>query len=298
MFARRSLLLGLASLPLVQACSAPLAQLSGTVSTEDGTSLLQDSARAHGVQILDGIRDISVGYQGEWRPFMNRMQPELVDAGFRGGSQERLLLRDRLIGQTHQGPDGQKQVLRHEGQSAADLQVAFNGTAATDRPRRDAAALVADAYSLFLLGPAWLARQPPDRLIIERGGTEDIQAGDEHRLCDVLRIQLRPGLGFAPSDLIELLIARDDRLMRRVRFTLDGLQTTQGALAEVDTWRHVAIAGIPFPTRFHEQLLRPLPLPVHDWRLTGLDLNRGLQPSDIGIAGFSPLASRPAAPVA
>ncbi len=295
MFPRRNLLLGLSSLPLLQACSAPLAELSAAGSTEAGTRLLQESAMAHGAPALDGIHDISVGYQGEWRPFMNRMQPALVDAGFRGGSQERLLLRARMIGQSHQGPDGQKQVVRREGQAPKDLAVAFNGTVATDRTRRDAAALVADAYALFLLGPLWLARQPQDGLLIERGGTETIESGNESRLCDVLRIQLRPGLGFAPSDRLDVLIDRSDRLMRRVRFTLDGLQSTQGALAEVDTWRHVAMSGIQFPTRFHEQLLRPLPLPVHDWHLTGLDLDRGLQPSDIAITGFSPLASRPAA---
>lgn len=294
MFPRRSLLLGLATLPLVQACSAPLAEMSATASTEAGTRLLRESAQAHGAQALAARHDISVGYQGEWRPFMNRLQPALVDAGFRGGSQERILLRDGLIGQAHEGPDGHKQVLRHSGTTQSDLTVTFNGIEATDQPRRDAAALVADAYALFLLGPMLLASQPDGRLIAEYGGTEDIRAGDEDRRCDVLRIRLTPGLGFATSDRLELLIAQDDHLMRRVRFTLDGLQSTQSALAEVDTWRHVAIGGINWPTRFHEQLLRPLPLPVHDWQLTGLDFDRGLQQSDIAISGFSPLADRKA----
>jgi hypothetical protein len=297
MFPRRNLLLGLASLPLVQGCSAPLAEMSGTASTGAGSGLLRESALAHGSEALARLHDISVGYQGEWRPFMNRMQPALVDAGFRGGSQERILLRDGMIGQAHQGPDGNKQVLRRAGQAPQDLLVAFNGAEATDRPRRDAAALVADAYALFLLGPMLLDALPPGRLILEVGGTEDITTGDESKLCDVLRVRLAPGLGFAPSDRLEVLIARDDRLMRRVRFTLDGLETTQGALAEVDTWRNAAIGGIRFPTRFHEQLLRPLPLPVHDWQLTGLDLDRGLQPADVGIGGFSGPALRPASSI-
>ena len=298
MFVRRSLLLSLASLPLLQACSAQLDEMSNSSSTDSGAGLLRESALAHGGQALRDIADISVSYQGEWRPFMNRMQPALVDAGFRGGSQERLLLRSRMIGQTHQGADGRKQVLRQDGQETTDIAVAFNGVQATDRARRDAAALVADAYALFLLGPMLLAAMAPGRVIVERGGTEDIQAGDERRRCDVLRVRLTPGLGFATSDRLEVLIAQDDRLMRRVRFTLDGLSSTQGALAEVDTWRHVALGGIRWPTRFHEQLLRPLPLPVHDWQLTGLDLNRGVQPSDITISGFSALAGHPAAPVA
>eukprot|EP01037_Dinobryon_pediforme_P009355 gene9355-9435_t len=292
MLPRRHALLGLAALPLLQGCSAPLAEMSATASTKAGAGLLHESALAHGGAALAGVRDISVGYQGEWRPFMNRMQPALVDAGFRGGSQERLLLRDGLIGQVHEGPDGHKQVLRRDGQAPGDLRVMFNGAEATDRPRRDAAALVADAYRLFLLGPMLLDALPPGRIIVEDGGTEDIVAGDERRVCDVLRVRLAPGLGFAPSDRLEVLIARDDRLMRRVRFTLDGLETTQGALAEVDTWRHVTVGGIRFPTRFHEQLLRPLPLPVHDWQLTGIDLDRGLQPGDVAIGGFSGPAIR------
>ena len=297
MFARRHFLLGLATMPLLQACSAPLAALSGTASTESGLRILNESARAHGAEAFARTHDISVSYQGEWRPLMNRLQPALVDAGFRGGSQERLLLRARLIGQSHQGPDGQKQVLRRPGMEPSDLAVAFNGTEATDRPRRNAAALVADAYALFLLGPLWLTTLPPGRLIVEQAGVDTIQSGGAPLQCDVLRIGLQPGLGFAASDRLDILIAQDDHLMRRVRFTLDGLGSTQGALAEVDTWRHVALGGIQFPTCFHEQLLRPLPLPVHDWQLTGLDLDRGLQLSDIAIAGFSGPAARPATPV-
>jgi hypothetical protein len=37
-----------------------------------------------------------------------------------------------------------------------------------------------------------------------------------------------------------------------------------------------------------------LPLPVHDWRLTGLDVNRGLSLADINGAEFEPKAAEPA----
>jgi hypothetical protein len=294
---RRTLLLSLASLPLLQGCSAPLAELSNPATSNDAKRLLAESAAAHGFNAFQRLSDLSVSYQGEWRPFMNRMQPELVDAGFRGGSQERLLLRQGLVAQAHQGPDGHKQVVRRPGQAATDLSVWFNDVEATDKPRRDAAALVADAYRLFLLGPMLLAGAWMDRLDLELGDTETITAGDERRECDVLRVRAHPGLGFATTDRMEILIARDDRLMRRVRFTLDGLQSTQGALAEVDTWRHIDHRGVKWPTRFHEQLLRPLPLPVHDWSLTGLDIDRGLRASDIEGIRFTGNAAPPAAPL-
>ena len=84
------------------------------------------------------------------------------------------------------------------------------------------------------------------------------------------------------------------RLMRRVRFSLDGLTSTQGAIAEVETFDHVSLHGVRWPTRFYERLLRPLPLPVHDWRLTGLDVNRGMVAADVAAAAFVGRAAAPA----
>ena len=69
--------------------------------------------------------------------------------------------------------------------------------------------------------------------------------------------------------------------MRRVRFTLDGLESTKGAIAEVECYDHQTLNGVRWPTRFYERLLRPLRMPVHDWNLTGLDINRGLRAGDV-----------------
>ncbi len=52
-------------------------------------------------------------------------------------------------------------------------------------------------------------------------------------------------------------------------------------MADVDTSAHVTLHDVRWPTRFHEGLVRPLPLPVHDWRLTGLDVGRGLSVTDV-----------------
>lgn len=83
--------------------------------------------------------------------------------------------------------------------------------------------------------------------------------------------------------------------MRRVRFTLEGLETTRGAVAEVDVWDYVDVQGVKWPTQFYERLRKPIPLlPVHRWRLTGLDVNRGYALSDIDGAAFAGLAAAPA----
>jgi hypothetical protein len=93
--------------------------------------------------------------------------------------------------------------------------------------------------------------------------------------CEVLQIELRPGIGRSEMDRVELWIDRSTHLMHRVRMSLNGLESTRGALVDIDTFAHRGVFGIQWPTQFHERLLRPVPLDVHAWRLTGLDINRG-----------------------
>jgi len=83
--------------------------------------------------------------------------------------------------------------------------------------------------------------------------------------------------------------------MRRVRFTLNGLDATQGAVAEVDAGSHIAMDGVNWPTLFHERLIRPVPIPIHDWQLTGLDVDRGLTAGEVGGMALTGKALFPAA---
>ena len=298
MLSRRTLLPSLA-LPVLAGCAAPIPRpMAGATSTAART-MLQASAEAHGMAALAGLADVSVSYAGQWRPLVGRLQPVLVDAGHRGGSQERLLLADRLVAQSHTGPAGRKQVVRRAAPgSPGSARVWFDEQESQDRDQLHAAALVADGYSLFLLGPmllagAWAAERAPAMDLADR---ERIAQDGQLYECDVLRMRLTPGLGLSDADLVVFYIDAQTRLMRRVRFTLDGLDGTRGAVAEVDTLDHVPYAGVQWPTRFHEQLLRPVPLPVHDWRLTGLDVNRGLQAGTVTGPAFTGRAADPAAP--
>ena len=287
----RRLVLSSLALPLLQACAAPFAPMSDPGSADAAQALLAQSAAAHGLPALAQIADLNVSYAGAWHAVVNSLQPALVDAGFRGGSQERLLLKANLVAQAHTGPKGQKQVVRHTVPVPGDIRVWFNGEEAHDRDRRDAAALVVDDYSLFLLGPMLLA----GRWSAQRALQMQIAAPEDD--CDVLRVRVTPGNGFSDADELAVSIGRQDRLMRRVRFSLNGLESTQGAVAEVATSGHIALHGVQWPTQFQERLVRPVPIAVHDWRLTGLDINRGLDPAAVTGPAFTGRAADPATPL-
>ena len=274
MIPRRTLLLA----PLaLSACADPFSPITGAGTTGGAEALLQASAQAHGLAALAGLSEISVRYEGEWRPLVGRLQPALIDAGFRGGSEEQLRLRDGVIDQVHTGPQGQKRVERRwQPQPPGTIRVWFNGDESQDPDKRAAAALVADGYALFLLGPmllagAWSSRRTAMALVAPERITVD---GTTHE-CDVLRVTLAPGLGLSETDQLAVYIDRAERLMRRVRFSLDGLAGTRSAVAEVDTFAYAARDGVRWPFGFYERLLRPAPLPVHDWRLTALSVTRG-----------------------
>ncbi len=262
-----------------------------TASGEDpaARAILQASAEAHGLAAWRGITDVSVAYAGEWHGLVSRLQPVLIDADFRQGSEERLLLvPEPLIAQAHRGPGGDKEVVR----IGAGLTVVYNGRPASDKDVLAAAALVADGYRLFLTGPFYFLS---GNATLATAGYETVDG----RACDVLLAVRRPGHGLSAEDRYLLFIDREQRWLRRVRFTMEGLASTQGAVAEVDFFDHRRIAGIVWPTRFFERLKKPIPnLPVHDWRLIGLDVNRGLEPAEVTGPSFTGKAAPPARPLA
>ncbi len=283
--------LGLAVLPLFAGCSTPLPVVARPPGDAAAAKRLQESAEAHGLAAYRTLTDINVSYGGEWRPLINRIQPELVDAGFRGSSEERLIPSAGVVAQAYTGPRGRKQVSWRRNRMApnevGELTVWFNGVISSDQAAQDTAALVADGYALFLLGPLWLASQDPP---MQLAGTESVDG----RLCDVVHLWLSPGLGRSATDRLALYIDRTDNITRRMRFTLEGFERTRGAVAEVDTFDHERRFGVLWPIRSYERLVHPFPLPVHDWRLTGLDVNRGYSVKDVIGSEFTGAAARPA----
>ena len=58
-------------------------------------AVLQKSAEAHGLAAFRQIDDLSVAYAGEWYGLVSKVQPTLIDADFRQGSQERIVFQGR-----------------------------------------------------------------------------------------------------------------------------------------------------------------------------------------------------------
>lgn len=287
--------LAAAGLPVLAACSTPLPLVQpASGGMADGAELLAGSAAAHGLEAYARITDINIAYTGQWRPWIDRLQPEVVDAGYRGRSEERLMPAAGVVAQAYTGPRGRKQVAwrRGDGRPAApgDVAVWYDGVPQPDPARLDAAALVAEGYGLFLLGPLWLHGRG---LPVWRDGTERVDG----RLCDVLQVWLRPGLGRVAEDRVALCVDRANGLVRRMRFTLQGFAGTRGAVARVDTFDHERRFGVMWPMRSYEEVEHPLRLPAHDWAVAGLDVNRGYDAQDLLGPQFLGGAAAPARPL-
>jgi hypothetical protein len=280
--------LGALALPWLGACSTPLPLGARPPSDPDAAALLLSSAQAHGLDAFRQVNDINIAYAGQWRPLINGIQPEVVDSGYRGSSQERLLPKAGVNAQAYTGPRGRKQVFWQR--APAEAAIWYDGTLSANEPLRRAAALVAEGYGFFLLGPLWA---------VDRGGSWSRRGTErvDGRLCDVVESSIAPGLGLVGQDRIALCIDRAGQLTRRIRFTLEGFAGTQGAVAEVDTFDHQRRFGVMWPMRSYEEVVHPLRIPAHDWRITGLDINRGYGVDALRGPQFSGAAAAPAAPL-
>lgn len=276
----------LASLLLVSCGSVEICSRKIDQSEPEATALIEKCARVHGWSKSVPIRDVSVRYEGEWAAVSPRFQPTLVDTGFRRGSEERLLLGEGMLAQIHEGPKGKKTVVR----SRNDITVVYNEKEETEPEIRQAAALVADAYAMFLLGPQFFQRQGVHFVLAGEG-----KVGDA--ICDQVMAVLRPGFGQSKEDRVVLSIEQSTRRLLRVRMTLNGLESTQGAEVDVTFSKFREVAGRLWPTEFHERVRAPFDLPAHHWRLVGLDVNRGFGRKELTTRGFLGSAAKSATPL-
>ena len=270
---------------LLSACSSPQICTRALGKTDPAAkALLAASQDAHGKKAFAKVRDVSVRYEGKWAAVGPKLQPVLADTKFRRGSEERLLIASRVMMQEHSGPGGKKIVVRKPGTVA----VAYNGVASNDAEASRAAALVADAYTLFLLGPFYFDR--PGVVLAPNG-----EAVVDKAKCEQVLAVLRPGFGMAKEDRVILFIDRKTKQLRRVRMTLNGVESTRGAEVDVTLRDFRNIGGIVWPTDFDERIRVPFDLHAHHWRMLGLDTNRGMNASDLAVSGFKGRATKPAA---
>lgn len=262
-FTMRFAIVLIATSLLVSCSSLPIpGETRGSGSGADAAAVLERSAAKTG-DPWKNYRSVKVSYDGEWSSLTTRLQPVLTDVDFRKRSLEVYQPRSGKVIQNHTGPLGTKQVIRQRPKT----EVLRNGIASKDSEVIAAAALVADAYTVFLFGPSWLVSHGRDLTLIESGLI------DSER-CDLVTGKLSPGFGSPADDHFIAWIGRDSGLMRRFQFSLNGLDSTRGADVDVTFSEHWKAAdGSVWPGHFVEYIQRPIRIKAHDWRMTGLWLD-------------------------
>lgn len=226
----------------------------------DGSSLLERSALARG-DATRPHRRVKVAYDGRWSTFPKLTQKVLVDPDFRKASEEEYFPASGRVEQTHRGPGGEKSVSRSR---SGRISVSYRGKESDDPEVKAASALVADAYTMFLFGASWLLDNGEDFRYL---GRKPI-SGKE---CDLVEVWLRPGIGLADEDRAVAWLDAETGLMRRVTFTLNGLESTRGAEVDV-TFDDFLTApdGSRWPAHFVEMVRRPVNTKAHEWWTTSL----------------------------
>lgn len=226
--------------------------------------LVDVSIAAHGGDPYRHLDEIRAGYEGEWGFIVSKVQPVLVDRGYRQSSTERVELATGRIEQHHTGPEGTKHVIRAPGA----IEVRYDGgEPATDVEVVASAALVADAYALFLTGAGFVKQRASDLRLLE-------PADLDGRAHERVLARLQPGLGLSDEDFVVLWIDRKTQVLRRVHFTMRGLASTRTAHVDVTFGEHREVDGFLFPTRFVERVRAPIPVQAHEWHVTALDVTR------------------------
>ncbi|MDP4625586.1 MAG: hypothetical protein NWT08_10675 [Akkermansiaceae bacterium] len=220
----------------------------------DAAAILASSARASG-DPWKRYKTVKVEYAGEWTNAAAKIQPVIVDRDFRKESIETYFTRRGLVEQIHSGPGGTKLVRSSDSQT----EVSYNGKVDGDSDKEEAAAMVADAYTLFTFGSSWLNAKARDLEIV---GKKEL-AGEE---CLLIQGKVSPGFGMSESDSFIAWIGSESKLLRRVQFTIDGVETTKGADVSVDfSDFKTASDGSIWPTHFLENVERPIHIKAHEW---------------------------------
>lgn len=264
---RRILLVGLAGITLASGCARPFERPDQATAAlnPDGDAVLALALTAHGGDSPNRLKDISVGLSGDWKWLIKRIQPLVTDFSYRVDSEERLIVDQGIYAASYRGPNGTKKVVR----TPTSIRVFYNGKETFDPDVLQSSAMTADGFFHFLLGP-FAFMQP---------GNQFTRLADEReRGRNYFRIhaQRQPGFGTAASDEVILWVDANSHLLYRMEITLEGYRTTQGAHVDVTFLEYDDTTGYLLPVEFHERVRAPIAIDAHSWRLTGLDVNRGL----------------------
>lgn len=258
----RQLYLLLATVVLASCSSLPNPNVPVGSPSRAAVELLEKSAAQAG-RPWHRMDRVEVAFDGKWTNIVKKLQPELVDAGYRGSSREVYFPRSSRVQQVHRGPNGVKTVVR----TPSTIEVTFNGQTSTNEAAMDAAALVAEAYTVFLFGSDHLLARGSDWRILPT--MQSYSIGDDP--CKLVLGTIKPGFGRSKDDKVIAWISQKNDRLRRIQFTLNGLASTGGADVDVTfSDFQPGPLGAEWPRHFLETVRRPLTVKAHEWRMTDL----------------------------
>lgn len=237
---------------------------------DDANEIFQKSFTRHGGLSLDELTSLSYDLNGEWKYLITKIQPLVTDSEYRVRSQEIVYPQVGAYHANYDGPKGSKWVLQKQGLT----EVFYDGAASRDLDVLQSTALTAESFYIFALGPLALKNLS--------GSFERLPNISENGR-NYLRIyaEMRPGIGESDLDEIVLWIDPDTWLTWRVRFTLEGYVSTQGANVDVTFTDYVELGDFVFPSSFFERVRAPIQIDAHSWDTTNHRLNAAPALSDL-----------------
>jgi hypothetical protein len=282
-------ILGICLAMFASGCVAPFPPPARSAASadedENAQALFERSLAAHGGDLRESVEDINLSLDGTWGTLIQRIQPLVADADYRTTAEERYRPGEQIYSALWRGPAGTKKVVR----TPTTVEVFYNGIRETDRLKLEAAAMTADAFQFFHLGPSFLQLRQARFSRVADGRENGVTY---HRL----RTTLRPGFGFSPEDEVVVWIDPSTHRFFRVHFSLNGFARTRGA--HVDTTIHEYRQSGPMlvPIRLTERVRGPIRLKVHEWWITGADFNRGWNAETVQGPEHQGTATAPAQP--
>lgn len=237
----------------------------------------------HGGADLSALQDLNVAIDGEWHYLITKIQPLVTDHKYRQQSEERLLPLSQLYTASYRGEAGTKRVLR----TPDTIDVSYDGAVISDTQKQASAALTADAFYFFALGPLAL-----DNRVVSWQRLSDVT--EDNKTYYRINGQLKPGIGLSEEDFITLWVDQQSHLTYRLHITLEGFETTKGAHVDTTFLDYKTLNAFTFPTHFFERVRGPISIDAHEWWYTGIDINRGLSINDVTIEKWSEKALDPA----
>lgn len=294
---RRRRLLGqaLALMPwaALAGCASPWPPVPAGTGSSSARQRLRDSADAHGAAAWATLKDVNLAVDGPGASTIGSA------GGLAGRAQVRWLpaagvmaLRSANPANPADASDSAQRLTLWRRWGPDPAQRAWrDAVPVTDPATLAAAAHQADLLRLLWLGPVAVADHPG---VVTWAEPETLDG----RRCDHLHLTGMAGPdGVAPSRL-SLFIDRDQGWLRRLRLSVDD-RIAAGGMVQIDLAEQHRRHGVLWPLSWRvtqpQAALRAAPVA---WRLTGLDVDRGVWPDQIAGPAWTGVAAAPARPLA